>query len=124
MAGDTPIDALVVEDDDDTQRLVSAWLRELGFRVRGETDGQRGIAAALESTPSIALIDVGLPDMDGYQVVSALREKLGRQIYLVAITGFTAPADCAKALEGGYDAYVAKPLSLAALRRVLANRAG
>jgi DNA-binding response OmpR family regulator len=121
MVGDTHIDALVVEDDDDTRELVCAWLVELGFKARAATDGQAGIAAAVANPPAVALIDVGLPDLIGYEVVRTLRAQLGRSVYLVAITGFTAPADCAKALEAGYDAYLAKPLSLAALRRVLSN---
>ncbi|HEY6877805.1 MAG TPA: response regulator [Polyangiales bacterium] len=118
----TTHDVLVVEDDDDTRALVRGWLRELGFQVRTEVEGQAGIEAACATPPAIALIDIGLPGVDGYEVVRAVRERLGRKVYLVAITGFTAPADCAKALESGYDAYVAKPLTKAALSRVIANR--
>jgi two-component system, sensor histidine kinase len=114
-------DVLVVEDDDDTRELVRAWLIELGFRVRAEVEGRAGIDAACEH-PSIALVDIGLPGVDGYEVVRTVREKVGRKIYMVAITGFTSPADVAKCLENGYDAYLAKPLSKDALKRVLNSR--
>jgi CheY-like chemotaxis protein len=115
-------DVLLVEDDDDTRELVRAWLVELGFRVRTAVEGRAGIDAACTAPPRFALVDIGLPGVDGYEVVRAVRECVGRRIYMVAITGFTAPADCAKALESGYDAYLAKPLSKAALQRVLNNR--
>lgn len=115
-------EALVVEDDDDTRELVRGWLVELGYRVRTESEGRAGIEAACADRPGIALVDIGLPGVDGYEVVRTLRERLGRAIYLVAITGFTAPADCAKALESGYDAYLAKPLNMASLQRLLARR--
>jgi CheY-like chemotaxis protein len=124
MALDTSAskDILLVEDDEDTRELVRRWLIELGCSVRTEVEGQAGIDALCEQPPQIALVDIGLPGVDGYEVVRAVRQKLGRKIYMVAITGFTAPADCAKALESGYDAYLAKPLNLASLQRVLAQR--
>jgi CheY-like chemotaxis protein len=122
MPASTKHDALVVEDDDDTRALVRAWLIELGYEVRTESEGPAGIEAAVGAPPTVALVDIGLPGVDGYEVVRTLRERLGRSIYLVAITGFTSPADCAKALESGYDAYLAKPLNMASLQRVLARR--
>lgn len=115
-------DVLVVDDDEDTRELVRTWLVELGFRVRTESEGRAGIEAACAEPLKAALVDIGLPGVDGYELVRAVRERLGRRLYMVAITGFTAPADVAKCLEGGYDAYLAKPLSKAALQRVLNRR--
>lgn len=114
-------DVLVVEDDDDTRELVRGWLVELGFDVRTAVEGRAGIAAACEQ-PTVALVDIGLPGVDGYEVVRTVREKVGRKIYMVAITGFTSPSDVAKCLESGYDAYLAKPLNKDALKRVLNRR--
>jgi CheY-like chemotaxis protein len=115
-------DVLIVEDDDDTRELVRGWLVELGFRVHTEVEGRAGIDAACAGPLQAALVDIGLPGVDGYEVVRTVRAKLGRKLYMVAITGFTAPADVAKCLESGYDAYLAKPLNKAALQRVLNNR--
>jgi CheY-like chemotaxis protein len=115
-------DILVVEDDDDTRELVRAWLVELGFRVRTEFEGQAGIEAACAEPLRAALVDIGLPGVDGYEVVRRVREKLGRKLHMIAITGFTGGADVAKCLESGYDAYLAKPLNKDALKRVLNNR--
>ncbi len=122
MVSQVEHDVLVVEDDDDTRELVRSWLVELGFRVLTETEGRAGIEAACATPLKAALVDIGLPGVDGYEVARAVRAKLGRKIQLVAITGFTAPADVAKCLEGGYDAYLAKPLNKDALKRVLNSR--
>jgi CheY-like chemotaxis protein len=71
----------------------------------------------------VALIDIGLPGLDGYGVARSLRESLGRDVLLVALTGYGLPEDRRRALEGGFDAHLTKPVTLRSVLRLLAGLA-
>jgi PAS domain S-box-containing protein len=114
---------LVVEDNEDARELVTAWLEMSGHSVQGAADGQAGLELALAMRPDVALVDIGLPVLDGYEVAKSLRAADGGEsVFLVAVTGYGRPEDKARALDAGFDAYVVKPLDKAALARVLDPR--
>jgi signal transduction histidine kinase len=126
--GDTaPQDILVVEDNADARESLKRLLEFAGHRVRVAPDGERGLEALLAEPPDIALVDIGLPNLDGYQVARRVRaQRVDGRPYLVAVTGYGAPEDRERALEAGFDEHVVKPVDAAALRKVIAvaRRAG
>ena len=97
---------LIVEDNDDTRAMLHEALAFSGHDVREARDGASGLALAAERAPDVALIDIGLPDLDGYEVARRLRAAPGgRNIGLVAITGYGQPEDQKRAFEAGFDAH-------------------
>jgi CheY-like chemotaxis protein len=97
--------------------LLETW----GHRVTVAADGTAGLAQALAEKPRVALIDVGLPGIDGYQVAQNLRSsEVGRDMLLVALTGYGRPEDRARALECGFDFHLVKPVQPEKLQALLA----
>jgi CheY-like chemotaxis protein len=93
-----------------------------GHDVREARDGASGLAIAAECRPDVALIDIGLPDLDGYEVARRLRAAPGgRRMGLVAITGYGQPEDQKRAFEAGFDAHLTKPMAISDLERLLNN---
>ena len=90
-----------------------------GYDVEVAADGRLGVDAALARPPMVALIDLGLPVLDGFEVARAIRERLGHSLWLVALTSRTALADRRRSAEAGFDLHVAKPVALDRLRGVL-----
>jgi CheY-like chemotaxis protein len=116
---------LVVEDNLDTLELVREWIETLGHDVQTASDGRTGLNTALATRPDVALVDVGLPEVDGYEFAKSLRAAdPGKGVHLVAITGYGRPEDRARALDAGFDAYVVKPVDENALRRILRTSQG
>ena len=112
---------LLVEDNDDARQMLEAALASGGHRVRTASDGASGLALAAESAPEVALIDIGLPDMEGYEVARRMRAAPGgRGIALVAITGFGRPEDQQRAFDAGFDAHLTKPVTAERLKQALA----
>jgi two-component system, sensor histidine kinase len=112
---------LIIEDQSDARLVLAKLLGCLGHRVESAEDGARGIELALGNQPEIALVDIGLPDIDGYDVARQIRAELGDQIFLVALTGYAMPDDLHHALDAGFDAHLLKPADLAELERLLAR---
>jgi PAS domain S-box-containing protein len=111
---------VVIEDNEDTLELVQMWLRHIGHDVQGASDGTSGLELALANKPDVALVDIGLPGMDGYEIARSVRASdEGRDIYMVAVTGYGRPEDRARALDAGFDAYIVKPLDVAGLKNAL-----
>ena len=117
-------DVLVVEDNDDARETLRRMLELQGHRVRVAVDGLAGLEAVQAGAPEIALIDVGLPRMDGYELARRIRSELdiSRQPYLVAITGYGLPEDRARTREAGFDLHLVKPVDAATLEAVLEHR--
>ena len=85
--------------------------------------GPDGLKMAREFKPDVVLCDIGLPEMDGYQVARAIRaDDQLRNVQLIALTGYALPQDLAKAKEAGFDQHLAKPPSLEKLEEVLELR--
>jgi len=118
----TPLHVLVVEDSADARDSLRAVLELAGHQVQAVGDGPSGVAAALAFRPDIALIDIGLPGMDGYAVARQLRETdIGRALSLVALTGYGQPADRARSEAVGFDAHLVKPIDGEQLLSALAS---
>ncbi len=111
---------LLVEDNDDARRMLRVALELAGHRVEEAGSGEAAVARAVEVQPDAAVVDIGLPDVDGYEVARRLREKLGAGVRLVALTGYGQPEDQRRALAAGFDAHVVKPVDPEELGRILA----
>jgi CheY-like chemotaxis protein len=115
---------LVVDDNVDAASSLAELLRLLGHSVRVAHSGAAALDAARVSEPEIALVDIGLPDMDGYEVARRLRERdHGAPLVLVAVTGYGLPADHARSADAGFDRHLVKPVDLAALGALLSEAA-
>ncbi len=91
-----------------------------GYEVHEANNGTKGLAVIESVQPDIALIDIGLPGIDGYELVRQLRESLGNNhTYLVAVTGYGQPSDIEAAFEAGFDNHLVKPLDLQKFSRIL-----
>jgi signal transduction histidine kinase/ActR/RegA family two-component response regulator len=113
---------LLIEDNVDTCESLSLALTLAGHRVRSAHDGRTGIAAAREIRPDAVLCDIGLPDMNGYEVAQTLRaDEALRSTRLIALSGYARPEDRERASEAGFDAHIAKPPELDELAEVLAK---
>jgi CheY-like chemotaxis protein len=111
---------LVVEDNDDARESLRLLLEALGHRVVAAADGQEGVTLAQLHHPEVALIDLGLPGLDGYEVARALRATpAGKRITLVAVTGYGQAEDRQRSKEAGFDAHLVKPVSQALLSRLI-----
>ncbi len=109
---------LVVEDNPDARETLVLLLESWGHWVAQAEDGEAAVALAARETLDVALIDVGLPRMDGYAVARALRAiPACRQLRLVALTGYSREEDRRLAHESGFDAYLVKPVDPDALQR-------
>jgi CheY-like chemotaxis protein len=118
---------LVVEDNPDAQEALTCLLKLWGHDVHVADDGPGGIQAALSLRPEIALVDLGLPTVDGYEVARQIRAALGlASPLLIALTGYGAPEQRSQALAAGFDLHIVKPVEperLAALLEEYAARA-
>lgn len=102
---------LVVEDNPDAQSALQCLLEMWGHEVSVADDGAAGLQAATRDRPEIALIDLGLPRMDGYAVARGIRAALGdASPLLIALTGYGAPEQRAQALAAGFDLHIVKPV--------------
>jgi CheY-like chemotaxis protein len=119
-------DILIVEDNPDAAETLRKLLELSGHRVRIERDGVAGLQALLARPPQIALIDIGLPRMDGYELVRRARAGLDgfEPPFMVAVTGYGLPEDRRRALDSGFDEHVTKPVDYAALQAVLKKGRG
>jgi signal transduction histidine kinase/CheY-like chemotaxis protein len=119
-------DVLLVEDNSDAAEMLRGLLELGGHRVRVARDGPEGLAALREQPPDIALIDIGLPRLNGYEVARRARAAFdgGRRPLLVALTGYGLDEDRRRALEAGFDDHLAKPVDAAALQSLLARSSG
>ncbi|HEY6005254.1 MAG TPA: ATP-binding protein [Anaeromyxobacter sp.] len=115
---------LVIEDNVDAGQSLAEILELYGHRVRVARDGHSGLALARELGLDVILCDIGLPDVDGYEVARTLKGDAElRSIRLVALSGYAQPEDRDRALAAGFDAHLAKPPDLDALARALVDGA-
>jgi CheY-like chemotaxis protein len=100
---------LVVDDNEDAADSLATLLDVMGYSVRIAYDGPEAIEAADEFQPEVALLDIGLPRLSGYDIARHVRQKRGRDVLLVAITGWGQEDDRRKAREAGFDHHFTKP---------------
>jgi CheY-like chemotaxis protein len=103
---------LVVEDDKDSREMLRILLELDGHDVHEAEDGPGALSAALALRPDVALVDVGLPGLDGHEVARQLRGgPTGPSLLLVALTGYAEPEDRERSRKAGFDAHLTKPIS-------------
>ena len=112
---------LVIEDNADARDMLSVSLELEGHRVEAAADGLRGVEMAIAHKPDVVLVDIGLPGLDGYGVAARLRTALGRNVVLIALTGYGQPDDRERTRHAGFDAHVVKPVDPDTLARLLAE---
>jgi CheY-like chemotaxis protein len=109
---------LVVEDNPDARAMLRLLLEMSGHEVDEAPDGLTGLDVALRMQPDVALVDIGLPGLDGYELAQRLRER-APDIRLVAVTGYGQPEDRDRALRAGFTIHLVKPVGPDDLDRVL-----
>lgn len=113
---------LVVDDNHASGDTMSLLLRVKGHDVRTARDGLEAIDVAAEFRPDFILMDVGMPKLNGYEATRRIRETpLGRNIFIVALTGWGQASDIARSREAGCSAHMVKPVDFAALDELLAT---
>lgn len=122
-----PARILIAEDFDDNRELLRLMLESAGYSVRETRDGRELVAAARAELPDLVLIDLSMPNLDGWGALTELRaDALTRALPCVAVTAFAAEQDRARALAAGFDAYVTKPFRsaelVAAIEKILSTR--
>jgi CheY-like chemotaxis protein len=123
-AADPSVRVLVVEDSIDSAETLGELIGRWGHEVRLAHDGATALRIAREFRPQVILLDIGLPDMDGYAVAHRLRgEDLGGEI-LVALTGYGEAQDRARAQQAGFDRHLTKPVEPDALQNLFRGAAG
>jgi CheY-like chemotaxis protein len=110
---------LVVEDNADGREALVSLLRLKGHEVFEAGGGSEALRIATDQRPEVVLLDIGLPDMDGYQVARALRSELGARVRLVALTGYGQPADQDRAREVGFEVHLVKPVDVKRILKML-----
>jgi signal transduction histidine kinase/ActR/RegA family two-component response regulator len=134
-ASDTPAESappvlpalrvVLVEDNDDARETLRALLELMGNEVEEAVDGLEGLDRIFRVRPDVALIDIGLPKLDGYEVARQVRAAtVGAAPLLVAMTGYGQPEDRHRALEAGFDVHMVKPVSVRELAKVFARVGG
>lgn len=116
---------LVVEDHAETADFLSRYARLLACDVRTASSGEQALDTALDFSPQIVLLDIDLPDMDGWELARRLRDRRDpMQPVLIALTGFHSPEDRIRSLEAGIDYHLNKPEFREELMRLLLHLVG
>lgn len=117
-----PLRVAVVDDNQDVRETLGELLRGWGHEVVLAADGAEGVELILHASPDVALVDIGLPVLDGYGVAHAVRAAQGDapRTRLIAVSGFGRDADKRRALASGFDMHIVKPAAAEALLRALA----
>ena len=115
---------LVVDDNKAAADSLSMVMHELGHEVRTAYDGAQAVVVAAEFRPHVMMMDLGMPNMDGYEAARRIRqEPWGEGLLLVAVSGWSQEQHKSRATEAGFDHHVVKPIEAADIRRMLARSA-
>ncbi len=107
---------LVIEDQEDSRRIIRDLLTSAGYEVIEAVTGEEGVVAAETHRPELILMDIQLPDIDGYETTRRIKAKPALSpIPIIAVTSYALSGDDIKAFDAGCDAYVSKPFSPRAL---------
>jgi signal transduction histidine kinase len=119
-AAPTRLRIVVIEDQEDVRQMVVVLLERWGHEVIASDTGGEGLRLIAEHDPDVALVDIGLPDMDGYEVAARARAELGAKCPpLIAVTGWGQDSDRRRALEGGFSKHLIKPVRPKDLKSLL-----
>lgn len=116
----TEAKVLVIEDNQDVREMTCAMLAEFGFQVFSAESGRAGVDSAKMNAPDVALVDIDLPDISGYDVAIRIREdERLAGIQLIAVTGYGQLSDRQKALACGFDVHLKKPVNVGDLIKAI-----
>jgi CheY-like chemotaxis protein len=111
---------LLVDDNEDAAAGTGTLLRQMGHTVNTAHNAAEALALAQSHPPDVAILDIGLPDMDGYALAVLLRRAHGQGMRLVALSGYGRQADVERAAQAGFDLHLTKPADLEGLQRAVA----
>jgi CheY-like chemotaxis protein len=113
---------LLVEDHPEVASAQAMLLRALGYQVQVAGDGPAAVDMARSLLPDVAIVDIGLPGFDGYQVARSLRaDPATSSIRLIALTAYGSPEDRLRAIRSGFELHLVKPASIDQLKHALAT---
>jgi signal transduction histidine kinase len=116
------LQVVVIEDNQDIRTSLKTLLTLWGHEVRTASDGKSGIDLVFAAPPDVALVDIGLPGVSGYDVARRIRERWpARRVRLIAVTGYGQASDRERALAAGFDSHLLKPIPPETLERALAG---
>jgi CheY-like chemotaxis protein len=127
LAAPQPCRILLVDDNEDAAAGTASLLRQMGHEVAVAHDAAQALAAARVQPPELAILDIGLPDMDGYALAALLRSQhdqhdlSGKPLRLVALSGYGQQADVERAARAGFDLHLTKPAALEDLQQAIAQ---
>lgn len=117
--GPTGRSILIIEDNADAREALRILLELDGHVVEAVGEGTEGLRIAQAKDPDIALVDIGLPGLDGFEIARRLRASGSRRPVLVALTGYGQPEDRRRATEAGFDSLLVKPVDPSTLSALL-----
>ncbi|MEO8704156.1 MAG: response regulator [Kofleriaceae bacterium] len=109
----------VIEDNAEGRETLVEVLKLLGHHVEVAADGLAGLELVLRTQPDVALVDIGLPRLDGYEVARQIRQRATAPVQLIAMSGYGRPEDRSRAEQAGFDLHIVKPVSMKLLQRLL-----
>jgi PAS domain S-box-containing protein len=116
---------LIVDDNEDSAEMLAAFLGEVGYDCYVASDARRALALSREVLPHAAILDIGLPDLDGHELARELRSALAeRTPKLIALTGYAQDGDRRRAMEAGFAEHLAKPVEMTKLTAKLSGLLG
>ena len=102
---------LIVEDNEDAREMLALLLEGRGFPVATARDGREGVEKASSGEWDVAIVDIGLPGLDGYELARRVRaSEAGDGVRLIALSGYGRPEDRARSAEAGFDQHLVKPV--------------
>lgn len=111
---------LIADDHEDSRESLEMLMTALGYEARAVADGESAVREALSFRPAIAILDIGMPRMSGYDAAQLIRKSLpGNDMILIAFSGWARPQDVRLSKLAGMDAHLVKPLVLDKLLEVL-----
>ncbi len=110
---------VIVDDNDELRMAFREILEESGHHVMEARNGDEGVTLILTETPEVAIVDIGLPGIDGYEVARRVRAALGRSVLLVAMTGYAQESERLAALSAGFDKHMTKPIDIEQVEQLL-----
>ncbi len=116
---DRPLRVVIVEDNRDLLELTQAVIESLGCATEIAADGEEGLERIVATHPDLALVDVGLPKLDGYELAKRVKQRLVAPPTLVAVTGYGQRSDRTRALSAGFDDHITKPVRTETLQALI-----
>lgn len=114
---------LIVDDHPDLLSMLDLMMQRRKYSVQTATSGPEALEMATKFSPHVVVSDIGMPGMDGYQLMQELRASDLGPFKSIALTGYDLSSDASRAKEAGYDAHLAKPIEFSQLFEIIENLA-